>query len=121
MNGVLDIAGTNYEIKYGCAVWAKRAIAPINWQSRFKVRTYTHEVLGLLSSDFSSLVAVLAWGVSSGCGYGGVYITQFGTSFLLPASKDIIIHSIRALLPRINDDNSGILHSEIKERLFLKT
>lgn len=33
----------------------KGAIAPINWQYRFKVRTYTHEVLGLLSSNLSSI------------------------------------------------------------------
>lgn len=89
----------------------KGAIAPINWQYRFKVRKYTHEVLGLLSSNLSSIVADLAWAVSSGNGYGGVYITQFGTFLLLLMSKDILTHSLRTPLPRIRDDNSGILHA----------
>lgn len=72
MNGVLDIAGTDYEIKYGCVVWAKGANTPINWQYRFKVRTYTYEVLGLSSSHSPSIVAVVAGRFSSWSGFGGV-------------------------------------------------
>lgn len=109
MNGVLDIAGTDYEIKDGCVIWAKGANAPINWQYRFKVRTYTYEVLGLSSSRSSSIVAVLAGGVSSWSGSGGgVYITQVGQFFLF---SDILTISLRTSLPRIRDDNSGILHA----------
>lgn len=66
MNGVLDIAGTDYEIKDGCVIWAKGANAPINWQYRFKVRTYTYEVLGLSSSRSSSIVAVRQEGFRPG-------------------------------------------------------
>lgn len=112
MNGVLDIAGTDYEIKDGCVIWAKGANAPINWQYRFKVRTYTYEVLGLSSSRSSSIVAVLAGGVSSWSGSGGgVYITQFGRFFLFSGSLYILTSSLRTSLPRIRDDNSGILHA----------
>lgn len=59
MNWVLNIAGTDYEIKNRGVVWAKGANAPINWQYRFKVRTYTYEVLGLLSGHSFSIVTVL--------------------------------------------------------------
>lgn len=72
MNGVLDIAGTDYEIKDRCVVWAKEANTPIKWQYRFKVRTCTYEVLGLSSSHSSFMVAVVAEGVWSWSGFGGV-------------------------------------------------
>lgn len=114
MNRVLDIAGTDYEIKDRCVVWAKGANAPINWQYSFKVVTYTYEVLGLLSSRSSSIGAVLAGAVSSWS--GGVYITQFGTFLLFSKSKDILRHSLRASLSRIRDDNRCILHASNTSR-----
>lgn len=65
MNKVLNIIGTDYEIKCMCVIWAKKANTPIKWQYKFKVRTYTYKVLGLSSSYSYFIVAIVAKGIGS--------------------------------------------------------